>query len=120
PAFGRAPSLMALVLMLFLPSCFAWSISALKEPLYFLLSVTCISLAITLVRNPNWAIKLLALAALAAIVAALGTIRSAGQLLSGCGILFALMPAWMIRRPKFIVALARARPHVMQPALRCP
>ena len=120
PAFGRAPSLMTLVLVLFLPSLFAWSISALKEPLYFLLTVGCLSLAMTLVRNPNWAIKLLALGALAAIVAALGTVRSAGELLSGGGILFGLIGAWMIRRPKVIIAVVIALPIVIGAALQSP
>ena len=34
-AYGRLPALAALAVVLFLPSFFAWSISLLKEPLYF-------------------------------------------------------------------------------------
>jgi hypothetical protein len=120
PAFGRAPSLLGLLLVLFLPSCFVWSISALKEPLYFLLTVSCISLAMTLVRNPRWMIKLAALAAIVAIVATLETIRSAGSVLSGSGILFGLISAWMIRRPKVLVAVAVALPIVIGVALESP
>jgi hypothetical protein len=120
PAFGRAPSLLGLLLVLFLPSCFVWSISALKEPLYFLLTVNCISLAMTLVRNPRWTIKLPALAALVAIVATLETIRAAGAVMSGSGILFGLTAAWVIRRPKVIVAIAIALPIVVGAALQSP
>jgi len=36
---GRMPALMGLGLLLYLPSLFAWSISALKEPFFFLLTV---------------------------------------------------------------------------------
>jgi hypothetical protein len=120
PAFGRAPSLMGLLIVLFLPSCFAWSISALKEPLYFLMTVSCISLAMTLVRNPRWMLKLLAFAALVAIVLTLETIRSAGAVLSGSGILFGLIGAWIIRRPKAIVAIAVTLPIVAGLALESP
>jgi hypothetical protein len=120
PAFGRAPSLLGLLFVLFLPSGFAWSISALKEPLYFLLTVTCISLAMTLVRNPRWMLKLLALAGMVAIVATLETIRSAGSVLSGGGILFGLIAAWMVRRPKVMIAVAVALPIVIGAALESP
>ena len=120
PAFGRVPSLMGLVLVLFLPSFFAWSISALKEPLYFLLAVSSISLAISLVRNPRWIVKLLSLALLAAIIAAVGTIRSGGSVLLGGGILFGLIAAWLVRRPAALVAMAVALPVVTGIALESP
>jgi hypothetical protein len=120
PAFGRAPSLMGLLVVLFLPSCFVWSISALKEPLYFLMTVSCISLAMTLVRNPRWMLKLLALAALVAVVLSLETVRSAGSVLSGSGILFGLIAAWMVPRPKVLVAVAVALPIVIGLALQSP
>lgn len=120
PAFGRAPSLMGLLLVLFLPSCFAWSISALKEPLYFLLTVSCISCAMTLVRNPRWGIKVAALAGMIAIIPTLETIRSAGSVLSASGIILGFVVAWMIRRPKVIVAVAIALPIVIGVALESP
>ena len=120
PAFGRAPSLMGLMLVLFLPSFFAWSISALKEPLYLLLTVSCVSLAMSLVRNPRWIIKVLALGALVAIVATLGTIRDGGSVLVGSGIAFGLIATWIIRRPKVLVAIAVALPIVIGVALESP
>jgi hypothetical protein len=120
PAFGRAPSLMGLVLVLFLPSFFAWSISALKEPLYFLMTVSCISLAVTFVRNPRWVVKAIAVAAVAAIVAVLGTIRDGGAVLVGGGLLFGLAAAWIIRRPKVLVAIAVALPMAIGVALESP
>ena len=120
PAFGRAPSLMGLLLVLFLPSCFAWSISALKEPLYFLLTVSGISLAMTLVSDRRWAVRVLALAALVALVAAIQTIRDAGAVLTGGGIVLGLAAAWVIRRPKVLVAVAVALPIVIGVALESP
>lgn len=120
PAFGRAPALLMLLLTLFLPSCFVWSITALKEPLYFLLTVSCLSLAMMLVRSPRWGARLAALAGLVAIVSTLETIRSAGAVLSGCGILFGLTAAWVIRRPKVIVAIVVSLPIVTGAALQSP
>jgi hypothetical protein len=120
PAFGRAPSLMGLVLVLFLPSFFAWSISALKEPLYFLLTVSCVSLALTVVRDPRWIVKLIALAAFGASVAALGTIRDGGAMLVGGGVVLGLIAAWIIRRPKVLVAIAVVMPIAIGVALESP
>jgi len=120
PAFGRAPSLMSLVLILFLPTCFMWSISALKEPLYFLLSVTAISLAMTVVRSRRWLFKAGALTGVVAIVATLETIRTAGSVLSGGGIATGLIAAWTIRRPKVVVALVIALPIALGIALQSP
>lgn len=120
PAFGRAPALLALLLVLFLPSLFAWSISALKEPLYFLMTVSAISLTIALVRHPNWALKLLALASIAGIVFTLETVRTAGSVLSGAGLLFGLLLTWVVRRPKVIVATMIAVPILTGLALQSP
>ena len=119
-AFGRTPALLGLLLVLFLPSLFVWSISALKEPLYFLMTVSAISLTMTLVRHRNWGVKLLALAGVAAIVATLETIRSAGSVLGGAGLLFGLIAVWIIRRPKVVVAIAIALPIVIGAALQSP
>jgi len=120
PSFGRAPSLMGLVLVLFLPSFFAWSISALKEPLYFLMTVSGMSLAVRLVRDRRWPIKLLSLAALGAIVAAVGTVRDGGAVLTGGGIVLGLLAVWLVRRPRALVAVAVALPIVIGATLNDP
>ncbi len=46
PAFGRMPALVGLVFLLFLPSLFAWSVSALKEPLLFPVDRLSVALAV--------------------------------------------------------------------------
>ncbi len=120
PSFGQAPSLLGLLVVLFLPSFFAWSISALKEPLYFLMTVTGISMAMTLVRDRRWLVKIAALAALVAIVAAVQTVRDAGGILTGSGIAIGLLAAWIVRRPKVIVAIVVALPILTGLALESP
>jgi hypothetical protein len=120
PAFGRVASLMLLVLVLFLPSFFAWSISVLKEPLYFLMTVGAISLAVRVVRDRRWLTRMLSLAALVAVVAAVGTVRDGGAVLVGSGILLGLLGVWIVRRPPAIVTLVVALPIATGLALESP
>ena len=120
PAFGRAPAMLVLGLMLFLPSLFAWSISVLKEPLYLLMTVSCITLTIKVARSRRWWTRIAALAGAVAIVAAIGTVRDAGTVLTGAGVVLGVGVAWMIRRPKVLVAVAVALPIVVGAALRDP
>lgn len=110
PTFGRAPAIGGLGLLLFLPSLFAWSISALKEPLYFLFAACTVSWSLEIVRNRRWAIKLLALAGVVAFVLALQTIREQGGVLTGAGIALGLFIAWIVSRPRILIAAIVALP----------
>jgi hypothetical protein len=120
PVFGRAPSLMGLTLLLFLPSLFAWSISALKEPLYFLATACAVALAMKLSRDRRWAIRLIVLAALLVLVLAIGTIRDGGAVLVGAGILAGFAGAWIVRRPWAVAALVVLLPIAAGLTLRVP
>ena len=51
PSYGRLVALGGLTVLLFLPSLFFWSISALKEPLYTLLAAVELWCALTLSRR---------------------------------------------------------------------
>ena len=120
PTFGRAPALCALGLILFLPSLFAWSISALKEPLYFLFTSCSISWSLTMVRDRRWMIKLVALAGVVALVAALQTIREQGGVLTAAGLLAGLFVAWVATRPRVIIAIVVLLPIVTGAVLSSP
>jgi hypothetical protein len=120
PAFGRAPSLMGLAVLLFLPSLFAWSISALKEPLYFLGTACAVAIAARLARDRRWGVRVLMLAALVAVVAATGAIREGGAVLTGGGILAGFAGAWVVRRPWALAALAVLLPIAAGLVLRVP
>jgi hypothetical protein len=110
PSFGRAPALAGLVLLLFLPSLFTWSISALKEPLYFLFTAWCVACAFEAARNPRWTIKIVSLIVLILLVAALQTIRDQGGVLTGGGIAVGFFIGWIASRPRAIIALVVALP----------
>jgi hypothetical protein len=120
PTFGLAPSLGGLGLILFLPSLFAWSISALKEPLYFLFTACAVSCALTAVRSRRWPIRLASFVAVVALVAALQTIRDQGGVLTGGGILVGLVIGWIASRPRVLIALAVALPIVVGATLSRP
>ena len=53
-AFGPLPAFGGLVCVLFWPSLFVWSISLLKESLYFLLGASLLAGAVAIVRRRSW------------------------------------------------------------------
>ena len=53
-AFGSLPAFGGLIVMLFLPTLFLWSISLLKEPLYLFGTTLVITGAISMTRGRNW------------------------------------------------------------------
>jgi hypothetical protein len=72
------------------------------------------------VRDRRWAVRLLTLAALVAIVAAVGTVRDGGALLTGGGIAVGLVAAWLVLRPRALIALAVSLPVIAGAALSVP
>jgi hypothetical protein len=117
---GRAPAVLGLAVLLFLPSLYAWSISALKEPLYFLMTACSISWSITIVRDRRWVVRVAALLGVIASVAALQTIREQGGVLTGAGLIAGVAMAWLVSRPRVLVAVAVALPIVVGASLRTP
>lgn len=75
-AYGPEAALCGLALLLALPSLFIWSISALKEPSYFLLNAIIISAIFEAVRATRWRVRLLLMLAMLASLAAIATLRS--------------------------------------------
>jgi len=59
-AFGPLPASLGLVWLLCWPTLFFWSVSLLKEPLYFCLGAIVVSCAIETARRPAWRSRALA------------------------------------------------------------
>jgi hypothetical protein len=126
PTFGAAPALLGLALMLVLPSLFAWSISALKEPLFFALTGLALASSVSVVRTQGWRSRATWLLVAVAAAMALQTVRRAGFGLEFASILGGLALAWLVVRPRAFVAaalaavaaatLALSRPTVQVPA----
>jgi hypothetical protein len=107
-AFGRVPAWIGLVLLLFLPSLFAWSISALKEPVYFLLTTAALTLSVHLVRQRNWASRGATLAVIVVVAVALDTVRRGGLAITVASIAGGLFLAFLVRRPRVAIAFVIA------------
>jgi len=120
PSFGAAPSLVGLVLMLALPSLFAWSISALKEPLFFALTALALVTATSAMRAQAWRTAvLMALVAIGSAVA-LETVRRAGLAIEAASIGGGVALAWLIVRPRLLIATAIAATLIAAAALSRP
>ena len=107
---GVMPALIGIGVLLFLPSLFAWSISALKEPLYFLLTASSVALAVKVARGPGWGIRMLAAVLIMAIAGALQTVRSAGAGLSAASVAGGLAIGAIITRPRLLLPIVVATP----------
>ena len=119
-SFGGLAAVFGAALLLFLPSLFIWSISALKEPLYFLVVAINLGAAMTLVRGGTWQWRVASLVTLIAGGFVLQTLREGGLVLAfvGAGGGFAL--AFAVTRPRVLLAAAVALPLVLALALSRP
>jgi hypothetical protein len=119
-AFGIVPALGGLIVVLFWPSLFAWSISLLKEPLYFFLGAVILTATIAVVRTPGWGSRALALAAAVSAAALIQDLRPGALPLAAAGLATGLLAHAMTASTRtfaaataiaaVIVAIAVARP----------
>jgi hypothetical protein len=119
-AFGRLPALLGLLLVLFLPSLFAWSISALKEPLFFVMTALSIVLSAMAVRRRAWTVRVLCVIAIVALIVGLATLRQGGAVLSAVGLIGGLTLALLVTRPRLLLAIVIVVPIVVGAALSRP
>lgn len=84
--YGSAAALVALTLLLLLPSLFLWSVSALKESLYFAMTGLVLVAAYGAVRARRLAVRLCALAAVLIGAAAIEMLRPGGSQITLAGI----------------------------------
>ncbi len=112
PAFGGPAALAGLTLLLFMPSLFFWSISALKEPVYFLVAAINILMCVSIARGRRWWVKVMAAAGLVLGALALQSLREGGLILATVGAVGGLSLAWLVRRPRWLIAAALILPLV--------
>jgi len=104
-AFGPMPALAGLVAVLFVPTLFAWSISVLKEPAYFLCMAMTIAGTMAVVRAERLYAKVLAAALVLVAVATINPLRPIGLFVAAGG-LAAAAAAWILTRRSWLFALA--------------
>jgi hypothetical protein len=107
-SYGRLPAMAGLGLLLFLPSLFAWSISALKESLYFLVMSVGLAAAVTAGRPGRWPKRVGALVVVVATAVAAQSIRDAGFAMAGIGAMSGIAIGIFARRPRLLLATVMA------------
>jgi hypothetical protein len=105
PAYGRVAAFLGLALMLFLPTPFVWSVSALKETLYVLLCVIGMMAVITLLRTRSWAACALAAGALVGTIAWIDGVRRGGLVVVTAGLGVGVAGHMVLRRWPLVLLL---------------
>jgi hypothetical protein len=106
PSFGQLPALLGLGLLLFLPTQFAWSLSALKEPFYFLTMSVGLAAAVAVARPGPWPARIGAMALVGASALVAQSVREGGLAMAGGGAAAGLLLGVLVRRPRLVVPLA--------------
>jgi len=120
PSLGSLAALGGLVILLFLPSLFIWSISALKEPLYFFVVSLNLLAAAAVLRLERWWQRALAILAVAIGGYLLQSIREGGLAIAGAGLVGGAALSFLVRRPRLLLAAAISVPLVLAIALARP
>jgi len=120
PSLGSLAALGGLVILLFLPSLFIWSISALKEPLYFFVVSLNLLAAAAVLRSERWWQRALAILAVAIGGYLLQSIREGGLAIAGAGLVGGAALSFLVRRPRLLLAAAISVPLVLAIALARP
>ncbi len=124
--FGGLASVIGSALLLVMPSLFIWSVSALKEPSYFLVAALTVAAAVTVVQGPNWRWRVAAVAAVILGGLTLQGLREGGLALTILGVTGGFALAFLLTRPRallvscvvvpLVAMLAFTRPAVQERA----
>ena len=103
-SYGPPAALLGLALMLLVPSLIAWSASALKEALYVWLCALGVTATVTAIRTRGVAARLVWVGVLAAVIAAIGTVRVGASVILTAGIVLGLVSTITTRRTPVLLA----------------
>ena len=112
-SFGKLSAIAGLLVLLLFPSLFAWSISALKEPMYTCVAAIEILIVVQIVRAPGLLRKLAAVAALVVAAYALESLRKGGMQVAAAGALAGIAAGLIVPRPRLFLASAIAAPVLL-------
>lgn len=112
-AYGGLTALGGLTLLLFLPSLFTWSISALKEPSYMCVGAVEVVAAAAVLRARSVWTRLSAAVAAIACALILQGLRDGGLLMALAGVGGGLAVGFLVTRPRRLLASLVALPIVI-------
>lgn len=104
PSFGFPAALLGLIALLFLPSLFVWSISVLKEPLFFAIMAAVVSLTMVAARQPRWWARVAAVIAVAFGAYLAQTVREGGLIVAVLGTVGGVAAGVLLARPRLLLA----------------
>ena len=118
-SFGRTSALLGLVILLFLPTPFLWSVSALKESLYVFLLVLCLIAAVKVVRG-RFLTRVFALVVLVVSILAIDGIRQGAQFIATAGVGAGLVGSVVVRRVSTVLLVLLLLPFAAHRAWQDP
>jgi len=119
-ALGHVPALFGFAVLMFLPSLFAWSVAVLKESIFVLISAVIIVLAAAAARPLPWRKRLSAATAATVLMMMQGTIRDGGGTYSAAAVIAGLTIAFVVRRPRLLLATVVSMPILFAVTFRIP
>jgi hypothetical protein len=119
-SFGHVPAIAGFATILFLPTLFAWSVSALKESAFLLLTAGAIAAAEAILRSRTHTRRTTAALALIVLVAALESLRRAGAVVTATSVAIGFGMAAVLTRPRALIAAVVLTPIVLGAALSRP
>jgi hypothetical protein len=119
-SFGPLPAIGGFTVLLFFPSLFAWSISALKEPMYVFVAAVELLCVLTLVRSRTWTGRVAALVGVVITAFMLESLRKGGSQVAMAGAVAGIAGGLIVPRPKLFLATALIVPLAIVAALQVP
>jgi hypothetical protein len=119
-AYGSVAALIALGLLLFLPTQFLWSVSALKEPLFVLLLVCVLGSVAVAGAGCGVTTRVCALAIAIAAALSVDSVRQGAQAIIALAVLIGLVGTFVIRRPYILLLVVLLGPIAVSRALDVP
>jgi hypothetical protein len=107
-AFGSFAAFSGAVVLLFLPTLFFWSISLLKEPFYFVLTVLVLAAAVSAAQATTWRTRILSVTVAIVALWALRDLRAGALTLAVSGLVGGITTAIVSRRPWRLAAASAA------------
>lgn len=117
PSFGKPASLIGLALLLFMPSLFAWSISVLKEPLFFAVLAAVVAVTVAAGRRSSWPLRAAAAVVILGAAFAAESMRDGGLIVAGVGTAIGVSASFCLERPRVMIAAAALAAAILPVAL---
>jgi hypothetical protein len=120
PAFGVMVAGAGLLALAFLPTLFAWSVSALKEPPYIFIGAVAFATTIGIACTSSWPRRIGGVVLLVVCASGLQAIRDGGLIIALISIGGGLALAWSLARPIRALAVALVVPAAVAVLLTMP